>query len=90
MPRKPYWTNRARPTLHCACGYSTSNARYIELHAATCRWKSAEWSGDSSSEDSDGHWQDASDSESEESRDDREAAACQQHFYAWYLAGNHS
>ena len=93
MARKPYWTHRREQTKNqthtCACGWSHTNKRSIEAHAAQCRWKPAEWSEDSSSEDSESHWQDSSDGESEQDRDDREAAACHQHFYAWYLAVDH-
>ena len=89
MARKPYRTSRRNHTHTCACGWSHNNKRYIEAHAAQCRWKPAEWSEDSSSEDSESHWQDSSDGESEQDRDDREAAACHQHFYAWYLAVDH-
>ena len=85
MPRAPpQWSRRQAPTHTCACGWTSNSARHIELHAATCRWRPVEYSDDSSTGDSDGHWQDMSDSESEQSREDREAAACHQHFYAWY------
>ena len=86
MARGPRQFRRQTSTHTCGCGWTGISPRYIELHAATCRWRAVECSEDSSTGDSDEDWQDVSDSESEQSREDREAAACHQHFYAWYLA----